>query len=125
MRQVIYHTVKASGTADVKKVPQSTPECQNYHDDQRIILFVQLQDGMTLDAQKQKEIRDILRHEASPRHVPALMFQVADIPRTMNGKKVESAVTNMVNGRSVTNRDALENPGSLDIYEALLPELQK
>ncbi len=120
------------GTAEiynqVAKVPgvvDSLAIGQNYHDDQRIILFVQLQDGMTLDAQKQKEIRDILRHGATPRHVPALMFQVADIPRTMNGKKVESAVTNMVNGRSVTNRDALENPGSLDIYEALLPELQK
>ena len=67
----------------------------------------------------------LLQGRGQPRHVPALMFQVADIPRTMNGKKVESAVTNMVNGRSVTNRDALENPGSLDIYEALLPELQK
>lgn len=120
------------GTAEiynqVAKVPgvvESLAIGQNYHDDQRILLFVQLQDGMTLDEQKQKEIRDILRREASPRHVPARMFQVADIPRTMNGKKVESAVTNMVNGRSVTNRDALQNPESLDIYEALLPELQK
>lgn len=120
------------GTAEiynqVAKVPgviESLAIGQNYHDDQRILLFVQLQEGMTLDEQKQKEIRDILRREASPRHVPARMFQVADIPRTMNGKKVESAVTNMVNGRSVTNRDALQNPESLDIYEALLPELQK
>ncbi len=111
--------------AKVSGVVESLAIGQNYHDDQRILLFVQLQDGMTLDEQKQKEIRDILRREASPRHVPARMFQVADIPRTMNGKKVESAVTNMVNGRSVTNRDALQNPESLDIYEALLPELQK
>ncbi len=111
--------------AKVTGVVESLAIGQNYHDDQRILLFVQLQDGMTLDEQKQKEIRDILRREASPRHVPARMFQVADIPRTMNGKKVESAVTNMVNGRSVTNRDALQNPESLDIYEALLPELQK
>ncbi len=120
------------GTAEiynqVAKVPgviDSLAIGQNYHDDQRILLFVQLQEGMTLDEQKQKEIRDILRHEASPRHVPARMFQVADIPRTMNGKKVESAVTNMVNGRKITNRDALQNPDSLDLYEALLPELQK
>lgn len=111
--------------AKVSGVVESLAIGQNYHDDQRILLFVQLQDGMTLDEQKQKEIRDILRREASPRHVPARMFQVADIPRTMNGKKVESAVTNMVNGRSVTNRDALQNPESLDIYEALLPKLQK
>ena len=120
------------GTAEiynqVAKVPgveDSLAIGQNYHDDQRIVLFVKLREGMVLDEAKKKEIRDILRREASPRHVPAVMMQVPDIPRTMNGKKVESAVANLVNGRKVTNRDALENPESLDVYEALLPALKQ
>ncbi len=98
---------------------------QNYHDDQRIILFVTLKDGFTLTEDLKKEIKTVLRVNASPRHVPALIFAVPDIPRTLNGKKVESAVTNIVNGRAVTNRDALSNPDSLDYYEKLLPELNK
>ena len=70
------------------------------------------------------KVLHILRTNASPRHVPARMIQVPDIPRTLNGKKVESAVTNIVNGRKVTNRDALENPESLDFYYEILPDLQ-
>ena len=77
-----------------------------------------------LDDELQTRIKTILRTNASPRHVPARMIQVPDIPRTLNGKKVESAVTNIVNGRKVTNRDALENPDSLDFYYEILPDLQ-
>ncbi len=119
------------GTAEIYNQVAKIPEVidslaigQNIHDDQRVLLFVQLREGVTLDETLEKKIRDILRREASPRHVPARIFAVADIPRTMNGKKVESAVTNLVNGRRVTNRDALQNPESLDIYEALLPRLK-
>ena len=54
-----------------------------------------------------------------------MIIAVPDIPKTLNGKKVESAVTNIVNGRKVTNRDALSNPESLDFYESILPELNK
>ncbi|MCW3993723.1 MAG: hypothetical protein NWE85_04070, partial [Candidatus Bathyarchaeota archaeon] len=62
---------------------------------------------------------------ASPRHVPALIIEAPDIPYTFSMKKVESAVVNILNGRPVTNRDALTNPGSLDFYEKTLPKLQK
>jgi acetoacetyl-CoA synthetase len=66
----------------------------------------------------------MIRAEASPKHVPALILEVPDIPYTLNMKKVEVAVANIVNNRPVTNRDALANPESLDFYEQLLPQLQ-
>jgi len=71
----------------------------------------------------QKKIGKTLRENASPRHVPARIIAVPDIPYTLNMKKVETAVSNIVHGRPVTNRDALANPGSLDFYEEILPEL--
>ena len=73
----------------------------------------------------QTGIKKTLRAQASPRHVPAVIVPVPDIPYTLNMKKVESAVTNIVNGRPVLNRDALSNPESLDYYEKILPDLQK
>jgi acetoacetyl-CoA synthetase len=120
------------GTAEiynqVDKLPQiqdSLAIGQNYHDDQRVVLFVQCREGITLDEALCRQIRETLRRNASPRHVPAVILQVPDLPRTLNGKKVESAVTNIVNGREVTNRDALQNPESLDVFYRLLPQLQK
>lgn len=97
---------------------------QHYHDDQRVLLFVQMKEGKKLTKEIAKEIRTTLRTLASPRHVPAVIIEVEDIPRTLNGKIVESAVTNIVNHRAVTNRDALQNPACLDEYEALLPLLE-
>jgi len=90
-----------------------------------VILFVKLNPGFSLTEELQNKIKKTLREKASPRHVPALIVEVPDIPYTLNMKKVESAVTNIVNGRPVTNRDALVNPESLDYYEKILPELQK
>ena len=120
------------GTAEIYNQVAKLPEVldslaigQNWHGDQRVLLFVACREGHHVDAALEKAIRAILRTNASPRHVPARILEVSDIPRTLNGKKVESAVTNIVNGRSVTNRDALGNPGCLDEYEALLPELQR
>ena len=69
-------------------------------------------------------IKEALKKGASPRHVPAVILEVPDVPYTFSMKKVESAVTNIVNGRPVLNRDALINPESLDYYEQILPELQ-
>jgi len=66
------------------------------------------------------KIKKTLRDNASPRHVPALVIAVPDIPYTLNMKKVESSITNIVNGRTVTNRDALGNPKSLDYYEEIM-----
>lgn len=120
------------GTAEIYNIVEKLPEVQDslaigqqYHDDQRILLFVQLVPGAELTEELQKRIKKDLRTKASPRHVPALIYAVPDLPKTFNGKKVESAVTNLVNGRRITNREALGNPESLDYFEALLPELQK
>ena len=120
------------GTAEIYNIVEKLPEVQDslaigqmYHDDQRILLFVQLAPGAELTEELKKRIKKDLRTKASPRHVPALIYAVPDLPKTFNGKKVESAVTNLVNGRRITNREALSNPESLDYFEALLPELQK
>jgi acetoacetyl-CoA synthetase len=97
---------------------------QNYHNDQRVILFVKLAPGSTLTAELKDKIRKTLRENASPRHVPALILETPDIPYTLNMKKVESAVTNIINRRAVSNKDALINPTSLEYYEQILPQLE-
>jgi acetoacetyl-CoA synthetase len=97
---------------------------QNYHEDQRVILFVKLAKGFSLTDELKNKIRITLRENASPRHVPALILETPDIPYTLSMKKVESAVTNIINGRAVSNRDALVNPRSLEYYEQILPQLK-
>jgi len=114
----IYNQVeKIEGVAD------SVAIGQDFKGDQRIILFVKLAPGVSLTAELQETIRKTLLRNASPRHVPAKIIAVPDIPYTLNMKKVESAVTNMVHGRPVSNRDALSNPESLDFFREL-SELQ-
>ena len=88
-----------------------------------MILFVKLASGFALTDELKDKIRRTLRDNASPRHVPALVFETPDIPYTLNMKKVESAVTNILNGREVTNREALINPDSLDFYKQILLQL--
>jgi len=119
------------GTAEIYAQMEKLPEIadslavgQNYQDDQRVILFVKLAPGSSLTDELKDKIRKTLREKASPRHVPALILETPDIPYTLNMKKVESAVTNIINGRAVSNRDALINPGSLEYYEQILPQLQ-
>ena len=97
---------------------------QDWRGDQRVILFVKLSPGVDLTDELKNKIRMTLRKRASPRHVPARIIPVPDIPYTLNMKKVESAVTNIINGRLVTNRNALGNPKSLDYYESLLDDLR-
>ena len=101
----------------IKGIADSLAVGQQYRGDQRVILFVQTEEGVALDDALKKQICTALRVNASPRHVPALIFQAPDLPRTLNGKKVESAVTNLLNHREVTNRDALQNPACLDYFE--------
>jgi len=120
------------GTAEIYNVVDKFGEVadslvigQNWKGDQRVLLFVQLRPGFTLTEELKNKIRKALREQASPRHIPAVIAAVPDIPYTLNMKKVESAVTNIVNGRPVLNRDALKNPESLDFYEKILPELEK
>jgi len=78
----------------------------------------------TLTGELKSKIKKTLRENASPRHVPAKIIEVPDIPYTLNMKKVEIAVSNLVNGRPVLNRDALANPESLDYYEGIIRDLQ-
>jgi acetoacetyl-CoA synthetase len=111
----------------MEKLPEiadSLAEGQNYRDDQRVVLFVKLAEDHQLTDELKDKIRRTLRENASPRHVPALILETPDIPYTLNMKKVESAVTNILNDREVSNRDALINPGSLEYYEQILPQLQ-
>ena len=118
------------GTAEIYAQMEKLPEVadslavgQNYQEDQRVILFVKLAEGIRLTEELKKEIRRTLRENASPRHVPALILEAPEIPYTLNMKKVESAVTNIINGRTVTNKDALINPDSLDYYQQIVPQL--
>ncbi len=92
---------------------------QDWQDDQRVLLFVKLSPGASLTPELEQRIRTTLRENASPRHVPALILETAAIPYTLNMKKVESAVANIMNGRPVMNEDALANPSALDYFREL------
>jgi acetoacetyl-CoA synthetase len=120
------------GTAEIynivdkfKEIADSVAVGQNWKGDQRILLFVKLASGASFTDELKTRIKNALRDKASPRHVPSFILEITDIPYTFSGKKVESAFTNIVNGRPVTNRDALSNPESLDYFEKLLPEVEK
>jgi acetoacetyl-CoA synthetase len=90
---------------------------QDWEHDTRVVLFVRLAPGYTLDTALEQRLRDAIRRKASPRHVPAKILEVPDIPRTMNGKIVELAVRDVIHGRPVGNRDALANPDALDFFQ--------
>ncbi len=112
------------GTADIYRVVDSIPEIrdsivvgQNYGGDTRIILFVKLAEGIKFDEKLIDEIKSVIKQELSPRHVPARIIAVPEIPYTINGKKVELAVRNVIHNEPVTNVDALANPGSLEYYK--------
>jgi acetoacetyl-CoA synthetase len=97
---------------------------QDWDNDVRIVLFVRLRDGLTLDDALREKIRETIRHNLTPRHVPAKVIQVPDIPRTRNGKLMELAVRNLIHGIAVKNAEAAANPEALDFY-ANIPELKK
>jgi acetoacetyl-CoA synthetase len=119
------------GTAEIYNVIEKIPWIadslaigQNWKSDQRIILFVQLREQGELTQGMRNTITQSLRTQASPRHVPALIFAVPGIPYTFSGKKVEVAISNLLNGRPVTNVDAISNPSVLNYYEKLIPEIR-
>jgi acetoacetyl-CoA synthetase len=119
------------GTAEIYTQMEKLPELadslavgQNWQDDQRVILFVKLAAGFSLTDELKEKIRRTLRENASPRHVPAVILEAPDIPYTLNMKKVESAVTNILNGRPVVNQEALINPQSLEFYQRAAEELK-
>jgi len=96
---------------------------QRWENDTRIVLFVKLAEGVSLDDALVTKIKQTIRQNTTPRHVPAKIIAVDDIPYTINMKKVEKAVTNTIHGEPVTNLDALANPESLALYHDL-PELK-
>jgi len=114
------------GTAEIYRQVEQLPEIeeslvidQEWQGDTRIVLFVRLRPGLALDEALTQKIKTQIRANTTPRHVPAKIVQVADIPRTKSGKIVELAVRNIVHGRPVKNREALANPEALDLYRDL------
>jgi len=120
------------GTSEIYNVLGRTSEvsdslavAQSWGDDQRIILFVKLAPEHQLTEALTEKIRRMLREDASPKHVPAVILEVPDIPYTFNMKKVETAVANILNNRQVTNLDAISNPESLEYYRELARSLRE
>ncbi|MBA4749016.1 MAG: acetoacetate--CoA ligase [Alphaproteobacteria bacterium] len=114
------------GTAEIYRqveqldeVMESLVVAQQWDGDVRVILFVKLRDTDTLTDELRTKIRLQIRENTTPRHVPAKILQVPDIPRTATGKIVEMAVTDIIHGRPVINKEALANPQALSYYENL------
>ncbi len=117
------------GTAEIYRQVEQLPEVleslaigQEWEGDVRVVLFVRLREGVALDDALRARIRATIRHNTTPRHVPAKIIAVPDLPRTLSGKLVELAVRNIVHGKPVVNRDALANPAALELFRNL-PEL--
>ncbi|HEX2525519.1 MAG TPA: acetoacetate--CoA ligase [Geminicoccus sp.] len=114
------------GTAEIYRQVEQVEEVleaicvgQDWEGDVRVVLFVRLRPGIVLDEELRARIRKQVRDNATPRHVPAKIVQVADIPRTMSGKITEIAVRDIIHGRTVKNTEALANPRALDLYRDL------
>lgn len=100
----------------IEQVLESIAIGQQWEHDVRVVLFVRLRDGIALDDALQERIRKVIRANTTPRHVPAKILAVSDIPRTISGKIVELAVRNVVHGMAVKNTDALANPEALEQF---------
>jgi acetoacetyl-CoA synthetase len=116
------------GTAEIYRVVETFPQVQeamavsqDWDNDTRVVLFVVVKAGQVFNESVEKEIKTALRNQASPRHVPDLIVVAPELPRTKSNKLVELAVTDVINGREVRNRDALANPDSLDWFKGLVP----
>ncbi|MFM8772372.1 MAG: AMP-binding enzyme, partial [Actinomycetota bacterium] len=118
------------GTGEIYASLEHVPEvidalafAQAWEGDTRMVLLVVLTPGATLDEDLRQRIKATLRERGSPRHVPAVIVQVDELPRTMTGKLAEIAVADAVNGRPVRNRDALANPEAIDTIIARMESL--
>ncbi len=114
------------GTAEIYRVVEQIEEVadsvvvgQEWRNDIRIILFVKMKEGFDLTDALRDKIKNDIRSNTSPRHLPAKILQVPDIPYTLNLKKVELAVKKMIHGREVKNKDALKNPEVLDFFAGI------
>jgi acetoacetyl-CoA synthetase len=111
------------GTAEIYAAVDTLPEvleslavAQSWRNDVRVVLFVRLQPGIALDEGLTRRIRDTIRTRATPRHVPAKIIAVPDLPRTLSGKITELAARAIIHGEPVQNLDALANPGALEYF---------
>jgi acetoacetyl-CoA synthetase len=118
------------GTAEIYGIVESFEEitealavAQNWQGDVRVLLFVRTKDEVTLDDPLRKKISDAIRLGTTPRHVPAKIIAVPDIPHTLSGKITELAVRNVIHGLEVKNVDSLANPEALDYFRDL-PEIE-
>ena len=120
------------GTAEIYRIVEAMDDItdslvigQNWKNDVRIILFVVLKNNKVLSDKVIEKIKNNIRTNATPRHVPSKIFQIQDVPRTISGKKVELAVTRIIHREHVDNRDALANPDSLEQFQKLVPYLSQ
>ncbi len=111
------------GTAEIYRVVENMKEIEDsvvigqpWEGDERIVLFVKLNEGYLLNDELKREISGNIRSQCSPRHVPSVILETHSVPYTLNGKKVEIAVKKAIMGQEVSNRDALSNPDSLNEY---------
>ena len=104
---------------DIDFITEGLVVGQNYNDDVRIILFITTKDTQELDEEKIKFIRSKIRKNCSPKHVPAIIIKVPEIPRTKSGKIVELAVKKIINGEEINNKEAIANPDCLEFYRNL------
>jgi acetoacetyl-CoA synthetase len=114
------------GTAEIYRVVETFPEiaeamavAQDWDDDSRVILFVTLTSQSEMTPELETSIKQALKTQASPRHVPDLIIVAPELPRTKSNKLVELAVTDVINGRTVRNKDALANANALDWFASL------
>jgi acetoacetyl-CoA synthetase len=114
------------GTAEIYRQVEQMDEIddsvvvgQDWKNDIRVILFVKLADDVELTEDLKNRIRQVIRTNASPRHVPAKIISIPDVPYTLNMKKVELAVKKVIQGQPVLNKDALSNPEALDHYAGI------
>jgi acetoacetyl-CoA synthetase len=114
------------GTAEIyrqveklESIVESIVIGQDWQGDVRVVLFVVLREGETLGEELAQVVRATIRKNATPRHVPAKIIQVPEIPRTLSGKIVELAVREVAHGRPVNNKDALANPEALEHFKSL------
>ncbi|MDP2366401.1 MAG: acetoacetate--CoA ligase, partial [Ignavibacteria bacterium] len=119
------------GTAEIYRIVESIEEVtdslivgQKWKNDVRVILFVVLKNEIKLDEKLAEKIKTKIRASTTPRHVPSIVYQVEAIPQTISGKKVELAVTRILNGEKVDNKEALANPESLEQFYTYLKYLQ-
>ena len=114
------------GTAEIYRVVENIPEIedslvvgQDWDNDVRVILFLKMKEGQEMTEELVNMVKKTIRSSTTPRHVPAKVIQISDIPYTINGKKVELAVRKAIHGQEVKNKDALGNPDAVELYRDL------